>query len=192
MRGLTLLPVLLLGLFGCSDLEPKTPEVFFNMDSLVNAQVDYLSSESPVLIKSGEVLSQNSAENDLRPDSSQWNRELAVFRRADINKPRLREAYSEEIKSLADGTTERAYLPKKAGALTVKELIIIYEGTQLQKIEARISDQNPLYASERMLHMEFIDRDGSAALSTYSVTGRQQMKFKDSVTFSLNARVVYD
>ncbi|MCA6078682.1 hypothetical protein [Fulvivirga sedimenti] len=189
MRLFTLL--LLIVLAGCENLNPDVPTVFYNVDSLVNAQVNYLVEMRPEVVKTGEIR-EDAGESVVIPDSLQWTRELAIFRRADINKPRLREQYSVEEGSDKDGEWI-SYTAQREKNLPVRNLTIRYAGNrnQIRMLEALIKDVNPLYNSERLIQMSFDQIDGTSVLSSYFIQGGQRMKLRDTVEFDLTAKVRY-
>ncbi len=178
-------------ILGCENLNPDTPVIFYNVDSLVNAQVNYLVEQKPEVVKTGEV-KDDQGESVIIPDSLQWTRELAIFKRADINKPRLREQYS--IEEGSDGETEWiTYRAEGEKNLPVRYLTIRYseEPVKINELEALIRDTNPLYNSERLVRMNFIQKNNSSVLTSYFIQGGQKMKLRDTVVFDLNAKVRY-
>jgi hypothetical protein len=189
MRLLVVFFLILLA--GCDNLNPDVPSVFYNVDSLVNAQVNYLAEKKPEVIKSGEIRD-IAGESVVIPDSVQWTRELAIFRRADINKPRLREQYSVEEGSDKDGTWI-TYTAQGDKNLPVRHLTVHFAGKQneIRMLEALIRDVNPLYNSERLIQMSFDQINGSSLLSSYFIQGGQRMKLRDTVEFDLTAKVQY-
>ena len=178
-------------IWACTSLEPAETTQFFDVDSLVTAQIEFLSAARPEVIKSGEVQGSVAEGSVSRPDSLQWTRELAIFKNIDINKPRVRERYKEERQTLEDGLTRISYIPVENADLNVQYITLLYDGESLRKLEAAIKDSNPLYSSVRNIKMEFEGNSENIRLSAYFIEGGQKMKIKDSVTFDLNARVSY-
>jgi len=183
--------LIVLLLSSCENLEPTETVHFFNLDSLVTAQIKYLSDANPEVMKSGNVEGEDDKGTVTRPDSIQWTRELAIFKSADINKPRLRERYREEVATLDNGLKEVSYVPVEKGDLKVQHMTIRYDDNVLQDVEVMIIDSNPLYASERQLKMSFEKAGPDIRLASYYIGGGQKMKLKDSVTFDLRAEVSY-
>ncbi len=176
---------------GCTNLEPAETAHFFDVDSLVTEQILYLADARPEVIKAGEVQGSAAEETVTRPDSLQWTRELAIFKNVDINKPRLREQYREETKTLDNGDRQISYVPIEKGDLIVQHITLRYDGENLRVLEATIKDTNPLYSSKRDIRMEFEGNADELRLASYFIEGGQKMRIKDSVTFDLNARISY-
>ena len=188
-----LFSALVVSLVACKDLEPASPSYFFSVDSLVEAQIDYLTEKGAKVTKTGMVIGQGMDSVTIMPDSLQWARELAIFKSADINKPRLRERYEKHVKSLDNGLEQLSYIPTDSAGLMVNKLTITYDAdpNNLREIHAIIVGNNPLYSSQREIRMNFEEVGGAARLKTYFVQGGQKMKLKDSVQFDLHGKLVY-
>lgn len=189
MRFLSIL--LLLGaIVSCSKLQPNEIQSYYDVDSLVNAQYEALKLTDYRLFKTSTV---NGLQDTsyITPDSAQWNYELGVFRKANINKPLLRGEYSVEVTNENDEKIV-TYSPKKPADRTVKLLEVKYSGKNLAELHASVQEENPIYGSTRSLSMYFQGEGKNNRLVSYEVTGAQKMILKDTVTLHVNTEILYD
>lgn len=186
MRVLTLFLLVALGC-GCQHLEPVEVSPYFDMDSLVDAQLSRIVRAQASLAKK-TTLNGSTDEHTITPDSAQWANELQIFHRANINKPVLRGVYREKRSDQGD-LSVLTYIPDSSKERTVRDLTIIRDKAKgtLHRIEATIVENNPLYATRRELQMVF---GPDNILSSYEVTGHQKMTMTDSVNFMIQATIV--
>jgi hypothetical protein len=181
------------GVISCN--KKKETVSLYNMDSLVTAQVQYLSRAKARLYKQA-ILGKGQDDSTYCPaDTTAWNIELDIFRQLHaVNKPINREAYSLQD-GLADSTsnlTVRSF--STTSNIPVQYLNIFYNESlhKLRKIEASFNDANSLYQSARFLSMEFQHINNKAILTSYSINGGQKMVLGDSVTFSIRGKILVD
>lgn len=176
--------------FSCAKLEPVEVETYYDVDSLVNAQYEALKLTTYPIIKKTRVNGDLDSVS-ITPDSTQWEYELGVFRKANINNPTLRGEYKvtrEEI----DGGRSVTYLPTEPEKRNVKYLELRFSGEDLMEMHARIQDENPVYGSARNLSMFFEGSGKNNRLAEYQVNGVQKMILKDTVTLEVNSIIRYD
>jgi hypothetical protein len=184
--------ILIFGFFlSCSKLEPVDVEAYYDVDSLLNAQYEILST-SGAKIRKYSTVNQHTDTTVITPDSAQWMSELNVFKKANINKPLLRGAY-EVTRNTEDKGEIIIYNARKPEDVYVKWLKI-YKNSQmkLRKFEALVAEENPAYGSQRKLNVWFSIHNNQEVISKYEITGKQKMILKDTVSLDLVSEILYE
>ena len=177
--------ILLGSLVSCAD--GKKTKALYPVDSLLQAQANYLSARKAHL-KKIVVLGGKEEEISLAPkDIIAWRNELEIFTALDvINKPINRSYYT--IKDLSDS---RSNLKVKAFATTedlpVRFIKIYYyqSPNKLRRLEAQFKESNSLYTSLRNLTMDFQQFGDTIVLTSYNIVGGQKMLLDDSVQYRI-------
>ncbi len=165
---------------------------YYNIDSLVKAQVQYLPSVSAELTKTS-MLGEKSDVSIIVPiDTLLWSTELDIFRELeDINKPINRGSYVVDhgLKDPQSNLNIKSF--KGVNKQTVQFLKLYYHNTlpNLRKIEARYHEENSLYNSARILTMQFSPINNKMILTSYTIKGGQKMFMGDSVQFSIEGKI---
>lgn len=189
MRGI-LFCWILFNLASCKN-SPQQTETYF--DSLIVAQVKYLSNTHPSLIKTAKM-NGTEAQSTSQPDSTIWKSELDIFRQlALFERASFRDAYQLK-KGLNDPKSNLLvdlYLAKEP--IPIPELRFYYfrNLTNLKRIEATYQQHNALYSTTRQLVLEFDEIKGKPVLINYAMDGSEKMILGDSVKFSMRARINY-
>jgi hypothetical protein len=167
---------------------------YFNMDSLVNAQIHILINSGAQLEKK-VGMGRETETIRLTPDSSAWAWELGLFTKANIDKPVLWGKYTEmpmENDPYSNLKLTR-YEPKKAEAPGVSYLHLYYlhHRAQLKKIVTSFQEKNLLFETSTQLEMEFEDNHGVPVLATFRTQGYQKMRTQDTVRYEISGRILY-
>lgn len=123
--------------------------------------------------------------DQITSDTLNWEKELALFREADINSPSLRDSYEIDEDKLNHTITYTA----KESKLKVKEIKLVFdEQSQMNKVSIKqvkifFSEDNQLYEIQRDLSMELKNN----LLSAYSIKGFQKVILKDSLIYEITA-----
>ncbi len=176
---------------GCADLEPVEVEAYYDVDSLVNAQYEALKLSSYPIQKNSMVNGKTDSSYLEPGDSTRWLYELSVFKKAGINKPELRGAYTVEHEETTNGRSI-TYTPKEPEKRVVRYLKVEFDRDDLRSVQARIRESNPVYGSDRELAMYFQERGDKTMLHRYEVTGSQKMVLKDTVKLRVTSEILYD
>ena len=128
-----------------------------------------------------------------RADSTIWQNELEIFRQLQaINKPVNRDNYlvDDGLYDPASNLTVKAF--STSANLPVKYVRVFYQDSlsKPRKIEALYDNKNTLYASSRLLTLEFGRFKNKLVLTSYAIEGGQQMKLGDSVMFKIKGEVI--
>jgi len=181
-----LIVLILIGsLVSCS--EGKKTKALYPIDSLLQAQANYLSARKAHL-KKIVLLGGKEEEISLSPkDIIAWRNELEIFTALDvINKPINRSYYS--IEDLSDS---RSNLKVKASTTTedlpVRYIKIYYyqSPNKLRRLEAQFKESNSLYTSLRDLTMDFQQFGDTIVLTSYNIVGGQKMLLDDTVQYHI-------
>lgn len=175
---------------GCQKQEVKSKR-YFDLDSLVSAQVVYLS-KSKASLKKEATISKKSSSSVNALDSTAWSHELDVFRQLDlINRPIYSDVYyiKDGAKDSKSNLLIRSY--EAPANSTVPYLRLFYQTTpsRLKKLEALYRETNSLYNSQRKLEMYFDDATGKPYLTGFFIEGHQKMILSDSVHYTIQAEI---
>lgn len=160
----------------------ETDKKYFDLIQFVNAQVNELNARKPQVKKK---IFLGSETDEILSDTLNWEKELALFREADINSPSFRDSYEIDEDKLSHSITYTA----KESRLKVKEITIIFdENSQIDKISVKqikifFLEDNQLYELQRDLVMELKNN----LLSAYTIKGFQKVILKDSLIYQIEA-----
>jgi hypothetical protein len=165
----------------------------YDVDSLVNAQVNFLSSKKARLHKTASIEGQKDDSVYIPTDTIAWRNELDIFSQLQvINKPINRQFYiiDDGLFDPSSNLTVKAFSATEN--LPVRYLRIFYQESiaKPRKIEALYDDHNALYKSGRVLQMEFRQIDNKSVLTSYAIEGGQKMILGDSVSFFIRGEII--
>ncbi len=176
--------------WSCTAPTVSAKKSIYDIDSLVNAQIGFLLNSKAALNKTVE-LGTNKSEARYVPDSLQWSNELEIFRQLDqINKASFSDAYVvSERRDTNSNLTVREVRSQRP--VPVSSIRFYYLGNQsdLRKIEALITEDNPLYSNDRQLLMEFERIGNRSFIHRFLIAGRQKMVMDDSARFIISGEV---
>jgi hypothetical protein len=176
--------------WSCSAPSTVKKKAIYDIDSLVNAQVEYLLANKIQLTKLVEIEGSKD-EAHYTPDSVQWNNELEIFRQLDqINKAAFSDAYV--VNELPDTNSNLSIKEVKASRPVPVSVIRFYylrDQRDLRKIEALITEENPLYSNDRRVLMEFERIGNKSFMNRFRIEGRQKMVMDDSARFVIAGEV---
>ncbi len=161
-----------------------------DFDRLIDEQISELSKHRNTLEKEAEVDGHRS-DSTLVPTEEIWKGELAIFRQLGmINKPLHQGSYRQEG-PLDDPRSNLKIQQYVSASSPLRVLRIFYQESieQVRRIEGTLNETNQLYHNERKLTLEFDEGNGKAVLTFYGITGRQKVVLRDTVRFSVNARI---
>ncbi len=184
-------------LSACSMSQNQSEEIreYYNLDSLVNAQVKLISDRNYRLEKK-VILNMKQEDTVLNFGNEEWINEFKLFNEADLNVPSNSGMYN-FTKGLSDPTSNLLYdqyLPKNGFQPSVLSLEIYYFNTidQVKKVKIYEAEDNDLYFSFKRLELNFSNEEGQSRLVSYSVAGIQKLLSRDSVIYQINGRILID
>ncbi|UII22463.1 hypothetical protein [Fulvivirga ligni] len=189
MRYTALFFILLLA--ACTKPE-KDVSYYYNIDSLLSTQKALLLSKGAVIKKSA-MLSGDTAQAEIHPDSALWDKEFKIFDNININKPTLQGMYDEKVYADSNSNLQvKSYTANNDDA-QVKSLKIYYLNNlnNIRKVEAEYVEDNPIYHSQRNLEFVFDDIRKEPVLREYEIYGTQKMIFKDSVNMHIKSSISF-
>jgi hypothetical protein len=175
--------------FSCRDKPAQT--LLFNIDSLVTQQEKYLADSNAKLRK--HAIINGVSDDTLLTNKEAWKKELEIFRQLQtINKPVNRANYivDDGLFDPSSNLTVKAF--SATTDLPVQYVRVFYQGSIAtpRKIEALYQNKNILYASSRLLTMEFENLGNQIVLTSYSIEGGQKMIMGDSVMFTIKGKIM--
>jgi hypothetical protein len=165
---------------------------YFDLDSLISSQILLLVDLDPEITKDASLGDQKE-QAGMRLDSLGWEKELKVFRDANINKPAYRGLYqvSKGIDDSYSNLLYDSYLLKNEGHLPVKDLRVFYleEVLNVKKVEVELNENNELFESKRSLVLEFEEIRDKPVLRSYVVKGEQKLTLNDQVNYEVSVQL---
>ncbi len=181
----------LIGILSCTNPVKRETDglKYYDLNGLIDEQLVWLSEYNPKIRKTA-ILNGIPESSSMRLDSTQWARELKIFRDVDLNKSRLSQEYRvvEDLSEPNSNLKIRLYEAINKEMMEVEYLKIFYveEEDDLRKLEASVREKNLLFSSKKMLYMTFEDDgDGSIKINHFKIEGQQKMILMDTVKFSL-------
>ena len=157
---------------------------YFDVAGLIHQQISELSKGKPKIEKKTSL---SGKQDQIKTDTLDWNKELALFKEADINSPALRDSY--EISE--DKANKTITYAAKEEKLKVKEIKLQYnENSQItnlniSQLKIIFSEDNHLYEIQRVMEISLKDN----LLNTYSIKGFQKVALKDSLVYQIEGKV---
>jgi hypothetical protein len=176
---------------GCIDKPKGQKKLFYNLDSLVTFQVDHLKGKYEL----NKFIQMGTAKEEARfvPDSTQWARELQIFRLIDqVNRPAFRDSYVvNDLRDTNSNLTVREIKAKVETEVPVSVVRFFYlrDISDLRRIEAILQDGNALYMNQRKLTMEFEAANSIHLVQRYRIEGQQKMVMDDSIRFVIAGEI---
>ena len=166
--------------------------LYYPMDSLVNAQVEYLAQSKALLSKKAEIDGVEETSSFTPKDSTAWANELDIFAELNvINSRGNAKSYVIEngVKDINSNLSIRSYTGK--GTLPVVYLKVFYLETpsRIRRIESLYQEENSLLKGSRLLILEFEEINKKIVLTSYSIEGSQKMFLGESVKFSIKGTI---
>ncbi len=161
-----------------------------DFDRLIDEQISELSQHRNTLEKEAEVDGHRS-DSTLVPTGEIWKAELTIFRQFGmINKPLHQGSYREDG-PLEDPRSNLKIQQYVSVTSPLRLLRIYYQDTigRVRKIEGTLNETNRLYNNERTLTLEFDEDNGKLHLTFYGIAGYQKIALRDTVRFSVKARI---
>ncbi len=184
---------LLIFIWSCGlDINKKRGSVnkYFDINGLIEQQVNMLDSVSPSLLKTATIDGVDEHNLLTSLNHATWTKELAIFKSADINNPRMADSY-QFVETNKSGIKTIIYKSKFPKTTSVDSLAISFTDTGKNpiKLHARVRDGNALFESDKTMKMMFTIVNNQNMLSSYRIEGWQKMISKDSTTYLIEGLV---
>ena len=173
--------------------KPVTETRYYNIDSLVDAQINLFRAGKTTLTKISLLNSKTDSSITTPKDSLAWSNQLDVFKQLGvINKPTNKGLYTvTNEKDTKSNLMVRTFTASKKKDLPLAFLKIYYHDTftSIRKIEGSYAEKNYLYYNSLILSMEFDNLYNKITLTNYTIKGTQKMVAGDTVNFTIHGKV---
>lgn len=176
-------------IFGCTQKRSVDQRVFYNIDSLVNSQIHLLKGQYE--LNKSVAINEKQEQLQLVPDSTQWSRELEIFRQLEqVNKVAFRDSYVvSETRDTNSNLTVREIKAKEEVPVSVLRLYYLRTPNDLRKVEATFVEENALYTTTKRVVMELERFNNVNLLHRYRIESSQVSMIDDSVHFVIAGEV---
>ena len=161
---------------------------YFDLAGLMQQQIHHLSTASPTIHKKAMIDGQEEA---IELDSVNWKKELGIFTKADINKPRLLSQYLTSTYTDTGGNRVTQYKNVEEHVSGVIRMKIVEEPTtgKLLSIFIESGEYNTLFTAEVEMQMNFEEKTDTAQLTSYSISGYEKVVLRDTMRYAINVKV---
>lgn len=174
----------------CSTMDTKN-SVYYPMDSLMQAQVEYLTTSKALLTKKAEIDGTEETSSFTPPDSTAWAHELNIFSELNvINNPVNTGNYV--VENGLDNNSNlsiRSFTGKTTLPVVYLKIFYLENLSGIRRIEALYREENSLLKGSRLLILEFQEIHRKTILTSYSIEGSQKMFLGDSVQFLVKGTI---
>lgn len=176
---LSLFLLLLVLNWSCQKATKASELSYFDLAGLMQAQIGHLKKENPAVIKN-IILGEQQEEVSL--DSLDWEKELALFVQADINK----RAYAKSYTVIEKGN-ETEYKLSSGESLPVRNMRVVFNPDKtVSHIYISTATSNYLMESQRKLDLSF----ENGRLTTYGIHSEQELFIGDPEKIEISGRIV--
>lgn len=155
----------------------KQSSAYFSVASLIDRQTAALNARRAQVQKI--IRADHMPADTLALQVADWQKELQIFKEAELNKPAWQGEY--EMIRTEEAVSYRA----RNFSLPVRLLVVRGSAEQPASVEARLVQSNLFYHTEKNFRLDF--RQG--VLTRYRIEGFQKTFFSDTVRYSLSAIV---
>lgn len=183
--ALYLISSIVLVLSSCTSQQTKDDQelVYYDVRHFVTQQIALLNEHRPMTKKWMKVGAQEEVSTTKTID---WQKELELFVKADLNKPVNRLLYT-----VKESATQLNYSLKSGEDEPVQLLKITLDslsGNPL-RIEATVRTHNQLYQSQKKLRMECGPVKGIWRVVSYEINGFQELAITERKTFEVRSSI---
>ena len=163
-------------------------DAYFDLAGLIQQQVQSLSVITPRVYKQAVIDSQQE-EQEL--DTVNWEKELNIFSKADINKPRLLSQYQTTTYTNDAGNkvTKHQNVEENVSGVIKMEIVENPASQKLLSIYIETREYNTLFTSEVEMEMNFEEKENEPRLTSYSINGFEKVILKDTMHYSIKVKI---
>lgn len=175
----TILFILVLLFSACTQTQPIEQEKFyFNLTSFFNKQAESLNSLNPDVHK---IITKNGEREEKIVSDLDWQQELMVFTRADINKPSWKGLYT--IDSTETETGQLINYAATDESLTTRSIELHTNAkNEITRIEIKTQPDKKIYFANT--HMVYIPK------KSYAISTEQNLVLFEKDNFTVNATII--
>jgi len=174
MNKKLILFVFALGCFGCNQREESkanTNLLYFDISGYFKREATRLKKINPEIVK---VVSVNGTAEQRKLRITDWDKELAIFSNADINKASWKGSFKIEKAEYTESYTSNNK------RISVKKVLVYKDNSKVKKLEIIITNKNILYSSGDTL-LYYPD-------SLYQIKKHQKIKLLKAKTYTVTGR----
>lgn len=176
---LSLVLVFLLLNLSCQKAQQAAEINYFDLAGLMKQQIEYFKKEKPGVFK--KIILGDKTE-ELNLDSLDWEKELALFVQADINKRAYSKSYSTIQKE-----NETEYKLTSGESLPVTSMRIIFgPRKKLKQIYIITVTSNYLMEAQRKLSLSF----ENGGIKSYGVNSEQELFIGDPEKLEISGKII--
>jgi len=162
--------------------------LYFDIVTLIDRQVELLSSINPSLVKAYEV--EGKVETRTLGDIN-WEGELSIFKEADLNSPVLRGKYLKKEEKTDQGKRV-SYTPIDILQKGISTFVVEFdESENPTSIQTELISDNIVFSSQRKLSLYFDQLKGTPILKSYSILSKENLIFKKEEANRLNGTITF-
>jgi len=183
--------IIILVLCSCDSKKSKT-STYYPVDSLIQAQIEFLTESKALLTKKAEINGAEEASTFAPKDSSAWAHELDIFAELNaINSPVNAGNYTVEsgVRDSTSNLSIQLITGKPSLPIVYVKIFYLDALSKIRRIEALYKEENSLLKGSRLLILEFQEINNKTVLVSYSIEGSQQMFLGDSVQFVVKGTI---
>ena len=163
--------------------------IFFDINGLIDEQIKLLDSINPSVFKKANIDGKEEVSEIKPTDSSEWSKELAIFKAIDLNRSILVDSY--DIEKSSTNLNFTRYISRYPEDTEVDTLTIeFYSDQNPKRIKAYLEAHNELFQSSKTLDMQFTGHNDISIISAYRIEGWQKMISKDSIWFLIQGTIL--
>jgi hypothetical protein len=156
-----------------------------NLEQVADSQIVYLSQLNPDVQKN--VVSNGQSETKSLKISD-WNKELDILKKSNLDKPAFIGNYSIDI-SQVPGSTLKKFTAVKSDLIIKHQVVQLDSLGNLVHLESSSEDKNILYYTRKEISADFSVVKGKSILKNYSASAIQKIIGLDTFRLGVNAKI---
>ncbi len=161
------------GLLACSTSTEKNTHTYYDIKGLFERQIQLFSTQKTLVVKAVDAETQTKAIAD-------WEKELAFFLDADLNKPAFTKSYV--IVQQGDSVTYRLKATEKH---PVKNITLHFSEGKVTQVQIVQEEENYLYHTQKNLEARF----SNEKLTFYQIKGTQQLVWGTPKSYRIEGKI---
>jgi hypothetical protein len=171
--------LILVIIMSCQKAEKPSELKYFDLAGLMKTQIEWLNKNKPAVKKS--ILLGKDAEN-IQMDSLDWEKELALFVQADINKKAYVKSYA-----VREAGSEVEYVLNSGESLPVKTMKVLFDAEkEPQSVIITTETSNYLLNAKRKLELRLQGNQ----LKSYHIRSEQKLFVGDTENIEVSGEII--
>ncbi|MCS6821655.1 MAG: hypothetical protein NZ551_07285 [Microscillaceae bacterium] len=181
-------------LIACEAILPKAVEnrdhkPFFDVETFIKTQIELLNEYKPKIAKKLKI---NDMYDSITTRKVNWNKELAIFLQADINKPAWKNSFNKQEQKNNWGTQITYQATEKQVPVQKLTILVDTPRQNIISLEAILLKDNYFYVSEKKISFKSKKfAQNRYMLVEYAMSGYQRISFFGKETYSFQAVIIH-